>query len=106
FNTPEQWWSYEELVNWSKTPSDWCRFVYQLSDGGVFDDVFAQIDQGLLTYAEVGPSGTSQWMNTLASALAEEKAEWLKANQLGLGYLGWPGYYLGCYEPPWVSGSG
>jgi len=106
FNTPEQWWSYEELVNWSKTPSDWCRFVYQLSDGGVFDDVFAQVDQGLLTYAEVGPSGTSQWMQTLASALAEEKAEWLKANQLGLGYLGWPGYYLGCYEPPWVSGSG
>ncbi|TRM80333.1 ABC transporter substrate-binding protein, partial [Sulfolobus sp. A20-N-F6] len=40
FNTPAQWYDYQQLINDSKNPQD---FVYQLSDGGVFDDVFAQI---------------------------------------------------------------
>ncbi|BDB99946.1 glucose ABC transporter substrate-binding protein GlcS [Saccharolobus caldissimus] len=99
FNTPAQWYDYEQLINDSSHPQD---FVYQLSDGGVFDDVFAQIDSGLLTLQEVGPAGLSAWNSTLYSAMHEEEQQWLEAAKLGLGYLGFPGHPFANYYPPWV----
>ncbi|TRM74083.1 ABC transporter substrate-binding protein, partial [Sulfolobus sp. A20-N-F8] len=64
--TPAQWYNYERLLNTS--PQD---FVYQLSDGGVFDDVFAELDSGILTLAQVGNAGLSAWNSTLVSAMHE-----------------------------------
>ncbi|WP_229570200.1 glucose ABC transporter substrate-binding protein GlcS [Saccharolobus caldissimus] len=100
YNTPAQWYDYEQLINDSSHPQD---FVYQLSDGGVFDDVFAQIDSGLLTLQEVGPAGLSAWNSTLYSAMHEEEQEWLAAAKLGLGYMGFPGHPFANYYPPWVT---
>ncbi|AOL16536.1 ABC transporter substrate-binding protein [Sulfolobus sp. A20] len=99
YNTPAQWYDYQQLINDSKNPQD---FVYQLSDGGVFDDVFAQIDSGLLTLQQVGNAGLSAWNSTLVSAMHEEESEWLAAAKLGLGYLGFPNHPFANYYPPWV----
>ena len=98
FNTPAQWYSYQQLINTSEQD-----FVYQLSDGGLFDDVFAQLDSGLLTLQQVGPAGLSAWNSTLYSAMHEEEQEWLAAAKLGLGYLGFPGHPFADYYPPWVT---
>ncbi|QXJ31093.1 glucose ABC transporter substrate-binding protein GlcS [Saccharolobus shibatae] len=95
---PAQWYDYQQLINTSEQ-----NFVYQLSDGGVFDDVFAQIDSGLLTLQQVGKVGLSAWNSTLVSAMQQEQSEWLAAAKLGLGYLGFPGHPFAGYYPPWVT---
>ncbi|MFB6470630.1 MAG: glucose ABC transporter substrate-binding protein GlcS [Vulcanisaeta sp. AZ3] len=100
FNTPAQWYDYEQLINDSKYPQ---VFVYQLSDGGVFDDVFAEINSALLTLQEVGPAYLPTWHSTLASAMHEEESEWLEAEKLGLGYMGFPGHPFAGYYPPWAT---
>ncbi|MCY0859362.1 MAG: glucose ABC transporter substrate-binding protein GlcS, partial [Sulfolobaceae archaeon] len=100
FNTPAQWYDYQQLINDSKNPQD---FVYQLSDGGTFDDVFAEIDSGLLALQEAGVGGLPAWNSTLVSAMHEEESEWLAAAKLGLGYLGFPGHPFADYYPPWVK---
>ena len=100
FNTPAQWYDYEQLLNDSSHPQD---FVYQLSDGGLFDNVFEQLISGLLEFQEVGKPGLSVWYSTLVSGIHEEEQEWLQAAKLGLGYMGWPGHPFGDYYPPWVK---
>jgi hypothetical protein len=95
---PAQWYDYQQLINTSEQ-----NFVYQLSDGGVFDDVFAQIDSGLLTLQQVGKIGLSAWNSTLVSSMQQEQSEWLAAAKLGLGYLGFPGHPFAGYYPPWVT---
>ncbi|TRM83056.1 hypothetical protein DJ531_07105, partial [Sulfolobus sp. A20-N-F6] len=40
-----------------------------LTHGGVFDDVFAELDSGILTLAQVGNAGLSAWNSTLVSAM-------------------------------------
>jgi len=98
YNTPAQWYDYQQLLS---TPEG--DFVYQLSDGGLFDDVFATLNSGLLTLQEVGPSGLNAWNSTLTSALHQEEQEWLSAAKIGLGYLGFPGQPFAGYYPPWVE---
>lgn len=100
FNTPAQWYDYQQLINDSSSPQD---FVYQLSDGGLFDNVFAELDSGLLTLQQVGTPGLSVWNSTLYSAMQEEEQEWLAAAKIGLGYLGFPNHPFGNYYPPWVK---
>jgi glucose/arabinose transport system substrate-binding protein len=98
YNTPAQWYDYQQLLSTSEG-----NFVYQLSDGGLFDDVFATLNSGLLTLQEVGVNGLSAWNSTLASALHQEEQEWLSAAKIGLGYLGFPGHPFAGYYPPWVG---
>ncbi|BCS93614.1 glucose ABC transporter substrate-binding protein GlcS [Metallosphaera javensis (ex Sakai et al. 2022)] len=98
FNTPAQWYDYQQLLNTSEQ-----NFVYQLSDGGTFDDVYAQLISGVLTLQEVGTPGLSAWNSTLVSAMHEEEQEWLSAAKLGLGYLGFPNHPFADYYPPWVT---
>ncbi len=98
YNTPEQWWMYQRELqipnqNWVIDPLS------------LFPDVDSEIYQGLLTLQEIGKPALSNWYSTFTSAMAEERAEWLKAAQLGLGYLGFPGQPFGGYTPPWVDGS-
>jgi glucose/arabinose transport system substrate-binding protein len=100
YNTPAQWYDYEQLINDSKYPQD---FVIDLAAGGVFPDVFAEINSALLTLQEVGPAYLPTWHSTLASAMHEEESEWLEAAKLGLGYLGFPGHPFAGYYPPWVT---
>ncbi|TRM83272.1 ABC transporter substrate-binding protein [Sulfolobus sp. A20-N-F6] len=100
FNTPAQWYEYQLLLNDSGHPQD---FVYSLPNGGVFADVFAQINSGLLTLQQVGNAGLSAWNSTLVSAMQEEESEWLAAAKLGLGYLGFPNHPFANYYPPWVT---
>ena len=98
FNTPAQWYDYKQLLS---TPEQ--NFVYQLSDGGLFDDVFAQLNSGLYTLQQVGSSGIAAWNITLATEMHQEESEWLAAAKLGLGYLGFPGHPFAGYYPPWVN---
>jgi len=77
--------------------------VYQLSDGGVFDDVMETLDSAALTLMETGPTGIPAFNRQLASAMQEEQAEWLEAAKLGLGYLGSFGHPFAGYYPPWVN---
>jgi len=100
FNTPDQWYDYQSLLHTAPT-----NFVYQLSDGGLFDDVFATLDSGLTALSQSGPSGLASWNSTLMSGIATEKAEWLTANSLGYGFMGTPLSPFGGYMPPWVKVS-
>jgi glucose/arabinose transport system substrate-binding protein len=99
--TPAQWYNYERLLNISRSAPQ--NFVYQISDGGVFDNVFAELDSGILTLAEVGSPALSEWNSTLYSAMHEEEQQWLEAAKLGLGYMGFPGHPFANYYPPWVT---
>ena len=98
FNTPAQWADYQALLS---TPTH--DFVYQLSDGGLFDDVFGQLTSGMLAYQEAGAPGASAWLSTLNSSIHEEYQEWQAAAKLGLGFLGFPGHPFADYYPPWVK---
>ena len=97
FNTPEQWWNYQTLKS---TPPD--QFVYTLSDGGLFDDVWQKWISYLLTYQETGPSYTNIYLSDLASLMYEECQDWLAVGKMGLGYLGISGQPFAGYLPPWV----
>lgn len=103
YNTPsfyytlKQMWTYEYMKNTS--PDDW---VYQLSDGGLFDDVFEAWDGQVLALQESGPAYIPTYLAQLASLMHEECEEWLAAAKIGLGYIGYAGQPLGGYVPPWV----
>jgi len=97
FNTPEQWWSHEQLVS---TPAD--QLVYQLSDGGLFDDVFGAWISQLLALQETGSAYIPAYNAQLASLMHSECEDWLAAGKIGLGYLGTAGQPFAGYVPPWV----
>ncbi|NON61549.1 glucose ABC transporter substrate-binding protein GlcS [Acidianus sp. RZ1] len=98
YNTPAQWYDYQDLLH---TPEK--DFVYQLSDGGLFDSTFGQIIGDILTLQEVGNPDLSVWYGQLQSVMHNEQQEWLAAAKLGLGYLGFKGQPFAGYYPPWVS---
>ena len=98
YNTPQQWWMYQHLVNLSKTAPQ--NFV--IDPLSLFADVDETIYSGLLTLQEVGPSYLPTWASTFESAVQHECEDWLAAAKLGLGYLGFAGEPFGGYVPPWV----
>lgn len=100
FATPAQWHSYQTLK--STSSSD---FVYQLSDGGLFDNVFATLTSAMTSLSEIGPSDLAAWNLTLTQAVGSEQSQWKSANQLGYGYMGFPGHPFGGYVPPWATAS-
>ncbi|MCL4420794.1 MAG: extracellular solute-binding protein [Candidatus Thermoplasmatota archaeon] len=102
YNTPEQWYMYEKLVH--TNTSD---FVYALSDGGLFNSPFTTLTGNLLTLQESGGSSSklSSWNSQIVSQVGVEKSTWLSANNLSLGYLGFPGAPFGGYLPPWANST-
>jgi len=100
YATQAQWYSYKTLLNTS--PSN---FVYQLSDGGLFDNVFASYTSAMTALSEIGPSDLAAWNLTLSSGISSEQSEWMTANSLGYGYMGFPGHPFGGYAPPWATAA-
>ncbi len=100
YNTPEQAYMYEKLVN-TMNPAD---FVYALSDGGLFISPQLTLQSTLLNLQE-GAQTLSNWQNAIVSALNVEKSSWLTANSYKLGYLGFPGHPFGAYLPPWANST-
>ncbi len=100
YNTPEQAYMYEKLVN-TTNPAD---FVYALSDGGLFISPQLTIQSALLNWQE-GAYSSVEWQNALVNSLSVEKSSWLSANSYNLGYLGFPGHPFGAYLPPWANST-
>jgi len=100
YNTPEQWYMYQRLI---QTPSN--DFVYALSDGGLFASPFSTLTGSLITLQETGSSDVNSWNSVINSQLQVEKSSWLSANKVGLGYLGFPGQPFGSYLPPWANST-
>ncbi len=100
FATQAQWYSYKTLINTSAS-----NFVYQLSDGGLFDNVFASYTSAMTALSEIGPSDLAAWNLTLASGISSEQSQWMAANALGYGYMGSPGHPFGGYVPPWATAA-
>ncbi len=100
YNTPEQGYMYERLVN-TTNPAD---FVYALSDGGLFISPSLTLESALLNWQE-GAYNLAQWQNAIVNTINVEKSSWLSANSLNLGYLGFPGYPFGAYLPPWANST-
>ncbi len=103
YNTPEQWYMYQKLVH-TTNPSD---FVYALSDGGLFASPDTTLTGNLLSLQESSGSSKalSTWTSGITSQIGVEKSTWLSANNLSLGYLGFPGAPFGGYLPPWANST-
>ena len=103
YNTPEQWYMYQKLVH-TTNPSD---FVYALSDGGLFASPDTTLTGNLLTLQESNGTASklSNWNSAISSQIGVEKSTWLSANNLSLGYLGFPGSPFGGYLPPWANST-
>jgi glucose/arabinose transport system substrate-binding protein len=100
YATPAQWHSYQTLVSTNSS-----KFLYQLSDGGLFDNVFASITSGMTALSEIGSSDLAAWNLTLSSAISSEYSQWQAANSLGYGYMGFPGHPFGGFVPPWATAT-
>jgi glucose/arabinose transport system substrate-binding protein len=103
YNTPEQWYMYQKLVD-TTNASD---FVYALSDGGLFASPDTSLIGSLLTLQESGGTSSklSSWNSEISHQIGVEKSTWLSANNLSLGYLGFPGAPFGGYLPPWANST-
>ena len=97
YNTPAQWYDYKALLN---TPAS--DFVYQLSDGGLYDNVFGTFISQMLALQETGSSYVPTFNNWVKTLVGEEEKDWLSAAKIGLGYLGMPGEPFANFYPPWV----
>ena len=103
YNSPMQWYNYQSAKTLEGNPSAW---VYQLSDGGLFDDVFSNVTSDIITFeASNSTSNWNTWMTNFGNAMSSEQKEWKHANSLGLGYMGTSGNPFGGYLPPWVSST-
>lgn len=109
YNTPAQYYGYQEAKT---TPDN--KWVYQLSDGGMFNGPLASIESSMTSFSESFSKTTSN--STYASAnsvldsqllktFKDEEQDWISANKLGLGYLGSPGHIFGGYLPSWANTS-
>ncbi|ADL19049.1 Sugar-binding periplasmic protein [Acidilobus saccharovorans 345-15] len=101
YNTPQQWWMYQHLVNLSRTAPQ--NFV--IDPLSLFADTDETIYSGLLALQSTGPSYLQGWTSMFENAMHEECEEWLTGAKMGLGYLGLPGEPFGGYVPPWVNPS-
>ena len=101
YNTPEQAWAYERLVNASGNPSNW---VYAWSDGGLFNGPLDSMTSAILNFQE-GVYNYAQLIQAINQTLNTEKQSWLSAASYGLGYLGFPGHPFGNYLPPWANST-
>ena len=108
FNTPAQWYSYQQAK--STPANDW---VYQLQ-AGMFDGPTATFESALISFYESFSSGGSNSTYLSASStldhaiqnvLSTTYQDWHVANGLGLGYLGYAGHPFGGYLPPWANTS-
>ena len=103
YNTPSQWASYQQAKADANTPSDW---LYQLSDGGLFDGPFSTMITDMLSLASTPTSsGIHSWDHSLSGILSTEQAEWKTANTLGLGFMGTLSHPFGGYLPPWAGSN-
>lgn len=102
YNTPSQWGDYQAALNAS---GNYSRWVYQLSDGGLFDSQASSFETALQSLTST--SSVSHWENSLGSIVSSEKASWVAGNNLSLGFMGTHAHPFGNYLPPWVAnGSG
>ncbi len=107
YNTPAQWYSYQQAKN--TTSSDW---VYQLSDGGLFAGPLATVESAMSAFSESFTSSSSSGalagaesvlVTQLKSVVSTENSSWQAANSLGLGYMGSSGHPFGGYLPYWAN---
>jgi len=101
YNTPEQAYAYERLVNATNDPSDW---VYAWSDGGLFNGPLDTMTSAILNFQE-GVYNYGQLVQAINQTLNTEEESWLSAASYGLGYLGFSGHPFGNYLPPWVNST-
>ncbi|WMT53853.1 glucose ABC transporter substrate-binding protein GlcS [Ferroplasma acidiphilum] len=97
YNTPSQWGDYECAVNDSGNSSRW---VYQLSDGGMFASQTSSFETDLESLTSA--SSVSTWNSHLGSVISSEESSWLAGHNLSLGFLGTVSHPFGGYLPPWV----
>ncbi len=103
YNTPSQYASYLDAKAVANKPTDW---LYQLSDGGLFDGPYSTIISSLLSLASTRDgSGIHAFDNSLKGVLSTEKGEWMVANSLGFGFMGTLSHPFGGYLPPWINSS-
>ncbi len=100
YATPAQWNSYQTMIATNSS-----NFLYQLSDGGLFDNVFASLTSGMTALSEIGSSDLAAWNLTLSGAIGSEYSQWQAANSLGYGYMGFPGHPFGGFVPPWATAA-
>ncbi len=100
YNTPSQWGDYQAALNAS---GNYSRWVYQLSDGGLFDSQASSFETALQSLTST--SSVSHWESSLSSIVSSEKASWIAGNNLSLGFMGTHAHPFGNYLPPWVSGG-
>lgn len=100
YNTMSQWGDYQCAVREDGNSSRW---VYQLSDGGLFASQASSFE----TYLEslTSSSDLSTWNTHLGSVISDEEAAWEDGNSLGFGYMGTLSHPFGNYLPPWVGTS-
>ena len=107
YNTPAQWYSYQQAENTSS--SDW---VYQLSDGGLFAGPLASAESAMASFSgsftnKSSPAAfagaVSVLETSMSSVVSTENSSWQSANSLGLGYMGSPGHAFGGYLPYWAN---
>ena len=101
YNTPEQAYAYERLVNASNRPADW---VYAWSDGGLFNGPLDTMTSAILNFQE-GVYNYAQLVQAINQTLTTEQESWLSAAKYGLGYLGFSGHPFGNYLPPWANST-
>jgi len=101
YNTPEQTYMYERLINASSNPSD---FVYDLTTGGLFVTPRVTLESAILNFQE-GVYNYAQLVQAINQTLNTEEESWLSAAKYGLGYLGFPEHPFGNYLPPWVNST-
>lgn len=100
YNTPSQWGDYTCALDESGNSSRW---VYQLSDGGLFaaQDSSFESDLESLTSA----SSVSTWNSHLSSVISSEQSSWMAGHNLSLGFMGTLSHPFGGYLPPWAHDS-
>ena len=100
YNTLSQWGDYQAALNASTNSSRW---VYQLSDGGLFDSQASSFETDLQSLTS--SSSVSSWESGLGSIVSSEKASWVAGNNLSLGFMGTLSHPFGNYLPPWVNNA-
>lgn len=97
YNTPSQWGDYTCAVDEQGNSSRW---VYQLSDGGMFASQTSSFETDLESLTS--SSSVNTWNAHLSSVMSSEESSWLAGHNLTLGFLGTLSHPFGGYLPPWA----